>query len=151
MRLTFVLLLIGYLGSALAEKPTLQECTNQQYESLKKGDWVKISLNLEWTKRQFENYVKAESNKTTKDPAPKACTFMTLWGSVQHKTKDYLVLQTYYSSKQKEQIGAISSTPSKLSFEKQTLNNIRIKATEMEYITVWTENEDPALPPAARK
>ena len=151
MRLTLVLFLIGCMGSAYAERLSLEEYKNKQYEGLKKGDWVKISLNSEWTKRQTGNWPRAVTSQEIRNLRPQAIDIMTIWGSVNNKTKDYLVVTKYYTLRRKREFGKISNTPSPYGIEKQQLKNTQIKPTEIESITAWMENEDPALPTAGRK
>ena len=151
MRLAFVLLLIGCMGSAYAEKLTLEEYKKKQYEDLKKDDWVKISLNFEWAKRQYKSWPKGETVQATKDLRPKAIDIMTIWGCVNNKTKDYLTVQTYYILRRKQEFGRFSNTPGPNGIEKVVLKNTQIKPTEIERIAPWIENEDPKLPPASDK
>ena len=151
MRLTLVLLLIGLMGSANAEILTREEYRKKQYEDLKKGDWVKISLNYEWNKRQLRNWAPTVGGIPGTHQAPKACGFIAIWGSVHYKTKDLLTLQTYYSLSHEKKSGVINNIPGPRGIEKQAIKNIQIKPTEIQSISLWNENEDPELPPAGRK
>ena len=151
MRLTLVLLLIGFMGSANAERLSLEEYKKKQYEDLKKGDWVKISLNIEWARRQFGNWPRGVTGEATKNLRPKAVDTMAVWGCVNHKTKDYLTVQTYYILRRKQEFGRFSDTPGPYGIEKQVVKNTQIKPAEIESISPWKENQDPELPSAGRK
>ena len=123
----------------------------KKYEDLKKGDWVKISLNYEWAKRQRRMWPKGETGQQTMAQRPKAIDIMTVWGCVNNKTKDYLTVQTYYILRRKQEFGKFSNTPGPNGIEKQVLKNTQIKPPEIQSISLWNENEDPELPPAGRK
>jgi len=151
MRLTLVLLLIGFMGSANAERLSLEEYKKKQYEDLKKGDWVKISLNNEWAKRQTGIWFDGMAIQQVTKQRPKAVDFEKVWGCVNQKTKDYLTIQTYYFLRRKQVIGRFCKNPRPYVIEKDVLKNIQIKPTEIQSISPWKENEDPELPPAGRK
>jgi hypothetical protein len=149
--LVVLLLLFGCIEFANAEKLTSEEYKKKQYEDLKKGDWVKISLNYEWNKRQLRNWARSVGGIPGTHQAPKACGFKAIWGSVHYKTKDLLTLQTYYSLSHEKKSGVINNIPGPHGIEKQAIKNIQIKPTEIQSITPWNDNEDPELPLAGRK
>ena len=151
MRLALLLLLFGCIEFANAETLTLGEYKKKQYEDVKKGDWVKISLNYEWNKRQLRSWARSVGDKPGTHQASKVCGFIAIWGSVQYKNKDLLTLQTYYSLRHEQKFGVINNIPGPHGIEKEAIKNIQIRATEIESITAWKENEDPALPSAGRK
>jgi hypothetical protein len=149
--LVVLLLLFGCIEFANAEKLTSEEYKKKQYEDLKKGDWVKISLNFEWAKRQSRNWPLGATVEATKNLRPKAIDIMTVWGCVNNKTKDYLTVQTYYILRRKQEFGRFSNTPGPNGIEKQVLKNTQIKPVEIESISPWKESQDPELPSAGRK
>ena len=117
----------------------------RKYEDLKKGDWVKISLNYEWASSQIRM-----SGQKAMDQRPKAIDYEKVWGCVNNKTKDYLTVQTYYILRRKQD-GRFCKNPRPYVIEKVVLKNTQIKPTEIQSISLWNENEDPELPPAGRK
>ena len=151
MRLILLLPLFGCIGFANAERLTVEDYKKKQYEDLKKGDWVKISLNNEWAMRQTRLWPKGGTAQEAMNQRPKAIDFEKVWGCVNQRTKDYLTLQTYYFLRRKQVIGRFCKNPRPYVIEKDVLKNNQIKPTEIQSISPWNENEDPELPPAGRK
>jgi hypothetical protein len=149
--LVVLLLLFGCIELANSEKLTSEEYKKKQYEDLKKGDWVKISLNNEWAKRQTRIWVDGMAIQQAIKQEPKAVGFEKVWGCVNQKTKDYLTIQTYYFLRRKQVIGRFCKNPRPYVIEKDVLKNTQIKPTEIESISPWKENQDPELPSAGRK
>ena len=167
MRLIVSLLLISYMGCAKADSQTSYPWESpskrisfhdlasgsKTFEGLKKGDWVKISLNSNWEKRQMRNRL-IEAGGTGALPSYPSTALHTkiYWGFVNHKTKDYLILQIKYYLRKKKISKYIYVEPNPLDFEKQSTEELKqINTTEIESISAWTDNENPALPSVISK